>query len=184
MRLPQAVRMLVFLLLASVFGTSAAQSDLQASETRVQAAFLFKFGSYVEWPAGTFATAVAPFTIGVVDADPLADELTKIVAGRDIEGRPIVVHRLHQGDPIGGMHMVFFGKTGRDDLAAMLATLDGQSTLAVTQSEGALSLGSMINFVVVDGKLRFDVALAPAAAGNLKISSRLLAVARKVRERS
>jgi hypothetical protein len=159
---------------------ASAQNELQAPEPRVKAAFLFKFGSYVEWPAGTFASASAPFTIGVMDADALADELTAIVAGRSMDGRPVVVRKFHSGDPTAGFNVVFIGKAGDRKLADALSSMKGRATLAVTESENALELGSMINFVIVDGKVRFDVALPPVEAGNLKISSRLLAVARKV----
>jgi len=167
-------------LLASCIGGAAADSPLQAPEQRVKAAFLFKFGSYVEWPAGTFATANSPLTIGVIDADELAGELTSIVAGRDVGGRPVVVRRLHEGDPVAGLNILFVGKASNGKLANLLAPVKGRATLSVTEADGALALGSTINFVVVDGKIRFDVALQPAAAANLRISSRLLAVARKV----
>ena len=161
--------------------TALAQNELQAPEPRVKAAFLFKFGSYVEWPTDTFATATAPFTIGVIDADALADELTAIVAGHNVDGRPVVVRKLHAGDATTGLNVVFIGNASRRRLAEILAPMKGRATLAVTESEGALELGSMINFVIVDGKVRFDVALSPAEGSSLKISSRLLAVARAVR---
>jgi len=171
-----------FALLMPVFASAAAiaQSDLQAPEPRVKAAFLFKFGSYVEWPSGAFVSATAPFTIGVMDADALADELATVVAGRNMDGRPVVVRKLHEGDPINGFNIIFIGKAVDGKLAGILSPMKGRPTLAVTESEGALELGSMINFVIVDGKVRFDISLQPAAAGSLKISSRLLAVARKV----
>ena len=160
--------------------SASAQNELQAPEPRVKAAFLFKFGSYVDWPAGTFASAGTPLTIGVLDADALADELTAIVTGRTVEGRPVVVRKLHIGDPTTGLHVVFVGKGADGRLMELLAPLKGRATLVVTESDDAIASGSMINFVIVDGKVRFDVALPPAEAGNLKISSRLLAVARKV----
>ena len=171
-----------FALLMPAFAATAAfaQGDLQAPEPRVKAAFLFKFGSYVEWPSGTFVSATAPFTIGVMDADALADELATVVAGRNMDGRPVVVRKLHEGDPVTGLNILFIGKAIDGKLAGILSPMKGRPTLAVTESEGALELGSMINFVIVDGKVRFDVSLQPAAAGSLKISSRLLAVARKV----
>ena len=161
--------------------TAFAQNDLEAPEARVKAAFLFKFGSYVEWPPGTFASSDAPFVIGVMDADALASELTAIVAGHSMGGREVVVHRLHDGDSTAGLHLVFVGKADGANLAGILAPVKGHAILVVTESKGALDLGSMINFVLVDGKVRFDASLQAAAAANLKISSRLLAVARNVR---
>jgi hypothetical protein len=52
--------------------------------------------------------------------------------------------------------------------------------LTVTESDPTSTPSSVINFIVIDDKVRFDITLEPADQGNLKISSRLLAVARKV----
>jgi hypothetical protein len=76
--------------------------------------------------------------------------------------------------------MLFIGQAESARLTEILAIAKGQSVLTVTESEDALSHGSMINFVSVDDKVRFDVALPQAERGALKISARLLAVARKV----
>ena len=170
---------LAMLLAASL--AAAQQGEVRASADGVRAAFLYKFGSYVEWPSSAFAEGDA-FTIGVVEADALADELTRVAAGRSIGGRTVAVRKLRAGDALDGLAIVYIGQVGRRELAETLDALKARPTLAVTESEGALALGSMINFVAVDGKLRFDVALAPARAGSLRISSRLLGVARSVKE--
>jgi hypothetical protein len=175
------VRFLVLAALACASFAAAAQGEVQASANNVKAAFLFKFGSYVEWPPGAMAKGEA-FTIGLVEADALADELARLVKGRNVGGHPVQVRKLRVGDALDGLDVVYIGRVGRERLTALLASLRAQPTLAVTESDGALELGSMINFVVVDGKLRFDVALAAARAGSLKISSRLLGVARNVTE--
>jgi hypothetical protein len=61
-----------------------------------------------------------------------------------------------------------------------VAEAQGQPVLIVTESENAISRGSMINFIAADNKVRFDVALPTAEREKLKISSRLLTVARRV----
>jgi len=160
------------------------QADAQADEYRVKAAFLYKFGSYIEWPSGSFASADSPVTIGVMGAEALAEELAQIVAGRNVNGRPVLVRKLRPGDPIAGLHILFIGRVDRGRLAEILAAAKGQALLTVTESEEGLELGSMINFVVVENKVRFDVAPPPSESDNLKISTRLLGVARKVVARS
>ncbi len=161
-----------------------AQADAQADEYRVKAAFLYKFGSYIEWPSRSFAGTDSPVTIGVMGADTLAGELAQIVAGRNVNGRPVVVRRLRPGDPIAGLHVLFIGGSDRGRLAEILAAAKGRPLLTVTESEEGLELGSVINFVVVEDKVRFDVAPPPAESGGLKISARLLGVARKVVSKS
>ena len=159
---------------------SRAQSEVQPPEYRIKAAFLYKFGGYIEWPERAFARADSPIAIGVMGADALADELAEIVAGRNVNGRPVSVRKLRAGDSIAGLHVLFIGRSDSGRLPEILAAAKGRPLLTVTESEQALDLGSVINFVVVDDKVRFDVALVPAEQGSLKISARLLAVARKV----
>ena len=160
------------------------QADAQADESRVKAAFLYKFGSYIEWPSGSFASADSPVTIGVMGAEALAEELAQIVAGRNVNGRPVRVRRLRPGDPIAGLHVLFVGRADGGRLAEILAAARGQALLTVTESDEGLELGSMINFVVVEDKVRFDIAPPPSESSNLKISARLLGVARKVVSKS
>ncbi len=169
---------------AGVAGPRPAQADAQADEYRVKAAFLYKFGSYIEWPSGSFARADSPVAIGVMGADALADELAQIVAGRNVNGRPVLVRKLRPGGPIAGLHVLFIGGSDSGRLAEILAAARGRALLTVTESEEGLELGSMINFVVVEDKVRFDVAPPPPESGNLKISARLLGVARKVVSKS
>jgi hypothetical protein len=157
-----------------------AQDVVKASEPRVKAAFLFKFGDYVEWPAGTFGTPTTPLSIGVMDADALAGELSAVVAGHLVGGRPVEVRRLRHGDSTAGLQVIFVGEVPGTKLADLLAPLQGQAALVVTDSADGIAPGCVINFVVVSDKLRFDVSLPSAQARGLKVSSRLLAVARKV----
>jgi YfiR/HmsC-like len=156
-----------------------AQPDRQAAEVRIKAAFLYRFTGFVEWPPKSFARPDSPLIVGVLGADALALELEQVVAGRDIHGRAMVVRRLRRGEPLAGLHVLFVGHAESARLPEILGAARGLAVLTVTESEDALAHGSIINFVV-DDKVRFDVALSQAERGNLKISSRLLSVARKV----
>lgn len=171
---------LAALLAAGCFGQCFGQADTPTAEYQVKAAFLYKFGNYVEWPERTFERPDSPLAIGIVGADALADELAQIVAGRTVNGRPVTVRKLRRGESMNGLHILFIGRMDEGRLGEVLAASKGHAVLTVTESGKALALGSMINFVVVDDKVRFDIALSPAEEGNLKISARLLAVARKV----
>ncbi len=170
----------VVALVAAMTPSALAQADRTAAETQIKAAFLYKFSAFVEWPPKAFARPDSPFTIGVIGADELAAELEQIVKGRTVLERAVVVRRMRRGEPVAGIQMLFIGQAEGARLGEILAIAKGQSVLTVTESEDALAHGSMINFVFVDDKVRFDVALPQAERGALKISARLLAVARKV----
>ncbi|MGH8726216.1 MAG: YfiR family protein [Burkholderiales bacterium] len=175
------IRRLCILALAALMPLAAvAQPDRQAAEVRIKAAFLYRFTGFVEWPPKAFARSDSPFVVGVLGAEALAAELEQVVSGREVQGRAVVVRRLRRGEPLAGLHMLFVGYAESGRLAEVLGAARGHAVLTVTESEDALAHGSIINFVAVGDKVRFDVALSPAERGNLKISARLLSVARKV----
>jgi hypothetical protein len=170
--------LLAMLLGTSLADTCSAQPAADALEYRIKAAFVCKFASYVEWPAQVFARPDSPIVIGVIAPDPVVDELARTAAGLSADGRPLVVRNLRRGEGLTSAHLVYIASSEESRLAETLAALKGRPTLVVTESSHALGLGSMINFVVVDDKVRFDIAPQAAEANRLRISARLLGVAR------
>ena len=161
--------------------TAGAAEDAGALEHRVKAAFLYQFAGYVEWPPATFAQADTPVTIGVIGAEPLAAELSQLVIGRKIAGRTVTVKRIKAGESLAGVHILFIGRAEGTRLVQLSQTAQPRSILTVTETDGALARGSVINFVIAERRVRFEVALDTAEKSGLKLSSRLLAVAQDVR---
>lgn len=169
----RALRAAVALLLWALASAAAAQPT---TEHAVKAAFLYKFAGYVEWPPAS-PPADAPFVIGVRGADEVTAELARILPGRSIGGRPAVVRAVREGESPQGAHILFVGK-GEPDLRAVVRTAQQLGILTVT--DGGLDLGAAINFVVADNRVSFEVSLEAAERGGHRISSRMLAVARRV----
>ena len=136
---------------------------------------------YVEWPAGALNGATAPIVIGVLGADDVADELRTIVARRRIAQHPIEVRRVGEADALDGVNVLFIGRDGSAALRRLAPAAQGRSILVVSDSDRGLEEGSVINLVVVDNRVRFEVSLEAAERSELKLSSRMLAVAMWVR---
>jgi hypothetical protein len=167
-------------LFVGLAGPAQAQTAAADAEYQVKAAFLYKFLSFVEWPAATFRQAEAPVVIGVLGAEALADELSRVVVSRTVAGRPVSVRRFSAGDPVANLHVLFVGRAHDSRLPSIVGAAAGQALLIVTEADDGLRSGSIINFLVVDDKVRFDVALHRAEHAGLRISARLLSVARRV----
>ncbi len=150
-------------------------------ERRVKAAFLYKFLGYAEFPQGAFADPASPVVIGVLGADELAAELARIVAGRTVNNRPIVVRALRDGEVGAPVHLLFVGGFDSGRVGRMVRAA-GNALLVVTECDGGLQQGSAINFRIVDERVRFDVALDAAERNGIKLSSRLLTVANRVQK--
>lgn len=152
----------------------------QAPEARVKAAFLLKFPAYVDWPASAFAGPGSPITFAVAGADAVADALDELAKGRTVGGRPVAVVRLKQGDSLAGVNVLFIGDAEVTRVNQLALGARPRAVLTVTESDGALARGSIINFVISDRRVRFEISLNAAEKSGLKLSSRLLAVARHV----
>jgi hypothetical protein len=150
-------------------------------EHGIKAAFLYKFLGYVEWPAAALNNATAPIVIGVLGADDVADELRTIVARRRIAQHPIEVRRVAEADALDGVNVLFIGRDGTAALRRLAPAAQERSVLLVSDSDRGLEEGSVINLVVVDNRVRFEVSLEAAERSQLKLSSRMLAVAMWVR---
>jgi hypothetical protein len=173
----------MLLCLAAGLAAANALAQREATETSVKAAFLYKFANYIEWPANAFASSSAPLVIGVVGAEDIAGELDRIVPGRNVNGHPVAVKRLKDGESAAGAHIVFFGRE-RGAAAAVRAARE-QGALTVTETERGLeSAGSAINFITAGERVAFEVSLDAAEKSGHRISSRMLAVAKRVVPRS
>ena len=175
---PVVHRLLRGLLLGVVtLGEAFAQ---QAAESSVKAALVYKFASYVEWPAESFTSPEMPLAICMVGAEEVAADLEPLVRGRTVNNRTIVVRRLKEGDAIGGCHVVYVGRRDAPRLPNIAKAARPQSALVVSDAERGLENGSVINFVAVEDRIGFEVSIDAAERSNLRISSRMLTVARRV----
>jgi len=152
----------------------------EEAEYRIKAAFLCKFGNYIEWPELASTGADATFAIGVMANAPVADAVAAAAKGQGVNGRPIVVRRIERGDAMQGLNVLFVARSHAARLPEALAALKDQPVLVVTEQEGGPPPGSMVNFVVVDDKVKFDISTTASEQVRLHISARLLGVARNV----
>ena len=172
---------IAWLLLGGCELASAAVETEASLERSVKAAFLYKFLNFASWPATSFPEAGSPFVIGVLGSDAMAAEIAKIVIDRPVSGRTIEVRTVKRGESLAGLHVLFVGRAETGQLSSLAEKAQLQSVLLVSESDRGLSLGSAINLVVVEGRIRFDVSLDAAEKSGVRLSSRLLGVARSVR---
>lgn len=179
-RLLVAAALLVACAASPVSAWAGTAEAAELSQQQVEAAYLYKFGSYVTWPDKVFAAPDSPIVIGVAGADALADDLTSMVAGRTIGARPVVVRRIHDGELPDGINILFIGATKTAQSGGLFEASRGRPILVVTEGEGGLSQGGAVSFVLVDDRVRFDVDLNTVQQNGLKLSSLLLSVAHTV----
>ena len=152
------------------------------SEYDVKAAYLYKFTKFVEWPRGAFASAEAPFVIGVIGHDPFAGELDRLIKGNTTGARPIEVRHFTANDSeaLRECQMIFVSASEQRRLSDILAAVQGRPVLLVGESEGFASAGGMLGFALREKRVGIEVNSAAAREARLKISSQLLNIAKIV----
>ncbi|SFU28553.1 YfiR family protein [Pseudoduganella namucuonensis] len=177
-----AARRLAWMLAAMLWAAVARAGDNAQTdaENKIKATYVYKFASYVDWPPAETAAGGAPFVIGIVDADGLAEELKKLSAVHPLKNRPVQVRLLAAGAVPPGLQLLYIGQGAARRARGLLDNVAAQPVLTVTESAGLLAAGSVINLVLVDERIRFEVSLPQAEARRLKISSRLLDVAYRI----
>lgn len=157
-----------------------AAAQTQSLEYAVKAAYLTKFIPFIQWPDATFASPAAPITICVLGNDPFGASLDKAAGGAKSVDRPILVRRLNEPDP-AACQLLFAAGGDPAMMSAALDAMKGRAVVTVTDMDTAPR--GVISFVVVGNRVRFDIDDSLAAEGGLTISSKLLGLARHVKQR-
>jgi len=144
------------------------------SRDEVEAAYLYNFGKFVRWPA---ASAGGPLVICVAAQDSFAAALSQLVAGEQIDQRPLQVKSLENAGGVQGCSILFIGSAETARVDTLLAAAAGKPILTVGDAGDFLVRGGTIQFVLAEDHVRFSVNLSAANRCGLGLSSELLKVA-------
>lgn len=154
-------------------GVAEAQS---ASEYEVKAAFLYKFASFVEWPA----TESAPICIGILGADRFGEFLDQVVWGKQVGNRGFAIRRFSTAAEAAHCEIVFISASEQANYRKILKLLRGKPVLTVSEIPGFCEHGGAINLKLIDSEIRFEINPAAGERSGLHFSSKLLALAKVI----
>jgi len=156
------------------------RANSTAEEYSVKAAFLFHFAQFIEWPAGTFKDANSPIMYCTLGEDPFRGALEATLSGKNIGTRQLRVKHYKRVPETRGCQVVFIGASGQKLISEALTSLNGNPILTVGESEHFTQDGGVIGFTLEENKVRFEINLDAAEHAGLKVSSKLLALAKAV----
>jgi hypothetical protein len=163
-----------FSLLLSL-GTIAYGETPAEKEYAIKAAFIYNFAKFVEWPSESMSKSET-LNVCVLGENPFGLSL-KNLEGKEVQSKKFIVRKAKTIENMGQCHIVFVGKSFRNNLSEILAILRGQNVLTVGDMQGFAQQGGMIGFFVKDEMIRFEINLEAAQQTGLKISSKLLKLA-------
>jgi hypothetical protein len=148
-----------------------------AADVDAKAAFLFNFAKFAEWPD---ILPGAPLVVCIVGEPRLATALSAVTRGQTVDRRAIDVRKM---EPSGGQpcHMLYVAQGSARDTSPLLGMLKGRPMLTISDTARFAATGGMIELFVENGRMRFAINVDVVQQCQLRISSRLLSLAKVVR---
>ena len=150
-------------------------------EHQIKAAMLYKITWFVRWKSSDFVDEASSINLCVLDPDPFGAILNEMVEGRLFGKykRSITIRRIdhyNEHQSLDGCHVFFMPK----DSLSPIPTRQG--LLVITEDRPVESSQAHINFVTDNGHVVFEVNRKNLKASQVRLSSKLLKLARVVRD--
>jgi hypothetical protein len=153
----------------------------QMTEPALKAAFLHRFVKFAEWPADALAQGQRLGMCVVGDA-AVAEALDRAIKGRAIEGHQVTVTMLKASDSAAGCHLLYVSASAIKRSAGLLRSARSASVFTVSDSDKFAESGGVAQLIVENDRIRFAINIASAQRGRLNLSSKLLSLAKLVKD--
>ena len=177
-RTGNARRPLAVLLLAAVALSAPTTVQAQDLADKLRAAFLYNFAKFVTWPPSRLSAADQSIRLCVLGDTEFAQLLGATVGGKSAGSHPLEVVDAAQSEQMVGCHIAYFPDLS-EDRQSVMAQQQAQQVLTVHQ-EPAVNAAGVVRFYLEDRRIRLEIKNRAAEAADLKISAKLLALARVV----
>jgi len=167
---------LIFSLIFAV-GFSGFAQNPPPTEYQIKAAFLYNFAKFVKWPPQTFAQPESPIVIGVLGKNVFGGDLERTIRNKTFNNHPFQFKEFHSVTEVTHCQILFISTSEQERLPQIFKDLQGTSVLTVSETDHFIEAGGMINFVIEDKKIRFQINDEAAEKAGLTISSKLLSLA-------
>ena len=169
---------------STAFGQTAAHAKNPSySAYEVKAAYLYNFSKFVEWPVNAFENSGSPFIIGILGNDPFDSSLELIVTNKMVNNRNIKVICSKKIKDLEKCHILFINLSEEYELAEIIEKIKNLPVLTVSETEGFAQLGGIINFVMKQNNVSFEINVNAARQAGLKINSRVLQLAKIITDK-
>jgi hypothetical protein len=167
--------------LALVAGAGATAAGQTAAASSVKAAFLYNFAKFAEWPVEALAPGQR-LALCVIGDRAVADALEQTIKGRAHEGHELTVQVVKADGALKACHLVYVDGGDKAGSAQVLAALRGSPVLSVGDASRFAEEGGVAQLALEHDRMRFSINVAAAERARLRLSSKLLGLAKIVRE--
>jgi len=157
-----------------------ARPALATDPSTAKAEMLWNIAKFIQWPEASLAASKGQLVFTILGEDELAAELAGLLSTRTINGKPVFVRFARRAQDARGSQILYVAASEQQSMAEVLAAVDGTPVLTVGDTPAFAAHGGMVGFASENGRVRFEINLGHAERTGLKISAKLLALARVV----
>ncbi len=163
-----------FLLVFSVLFFNNTLHAQSRAEHELHSMMIYNFLKYIQWPGDKNS---GDFVIGVLKDDDVYNTLNTWYGNKERGGKKFIIKKFNSASEITDCQLLYVGSSASNQFDEVLAKIQSNATLTVSNRRGLGEKGSCINFKVVDGRLKFELNQAAMDNAGLKTSSQLAAMA-------
>ncbi len=157
--------------------TYAEESEF--SEYEIKAGFIYNFAKFVEWPGEISRDDKKALTLCISGTNPFGNSIATI-SNKTIQSRRLEVRTLGKNRDFKGCNLVFINSSEKELLPQLFEALGNSPVLTIGDGKGFAQNGVMINLVMEENKVRFEINTGSARRARISISSKLLKLAKTI----
>lgn len=161
-------------MLLGLFIMIASFQPARAQKEKVHSMFIYNIGKNVKWPE---AQKIQKFVIGILGTSEIQKELKSMAATRKVHGMSIEIKQFNSTAEISDCHILYVSASESGFLDQALTKISSKPVLIITDNPGLAKKGAAINFVEIEGKIRFELNQKNAKSKGLKVTGSLTSLA-------
>ena len=148
-------------------------TSARAQDEKFKALFMYNFARNIEWPQ---AKQSGDFVIGVYGNQSIVPELNAIAEKKGVGSQSIKVKEIASTDDVSKLHILYVTTDKSEKVDDFVGKAKGKGVVIVTDKPGFALSKSGINYIKIDGKLKYEVNEQHLAESGVKVSQQLTAL--------
>jgi len=147
----------------------------------IKAAFVYNFAKFVEWPdCNDEFDADNPITLCIMGKGPIVEAFESL-RGKKLHNRSLEIKHVSALEDVKACQILFITDSETKRIKKVIDALSGMHVLTIGDVKEFVDQGGVIELVMDERKIRFNINLKAAKKADLTISSRLLKLAKEIK---
>ena len=147
---------------------------VSAQKEKYHSIFIYNFTKYIKWPDNSSSSS---FVIGVLGSSPIKKDLSALAQSKQVNGKKIEIKEFSSVEDTWDCQILYVSADESSNISAILAATRDENVLIIANAHGMVQQGAAINFIEVDGKIKFEMNEQNVESRGLRVAGSLVSLA-------